>query len=114
MIGKYDIGTRMREIRQERKVSLTEVSAEAGIGVSYLSMLENNKRRVNLDVLEKLAACYKVKLHEFFQRPKRRPPKSLEAHLKSLTQAKRRRAIRTLKEVFHDNPKALALLKKLA
>jgi transcriptional regulator with XRE-family HTH domain len=114
MIGKYDIGARMREIRHERKVSLTEVSAEAGVGVSYLSMLENNKRRVNLEVLEKLAACYEVQLYEFFQRPKRPPSESLEAHLKDLSQRKRRQALRSLKEVFHDNQKALALLKKLA
>ena len=110
----YDIGKRLKEVRKERKLSLSEVSAKAGVGVSYLSMLENNKRRVNLEVLEKLAACYKVRLHEFFQRPKRRQPKSLEAHLKGLSQTKRRQAIRSLKEVFRDNPEALALLKKLA
>jgi len=112
-VVRYDIGKRLKEIRAERKLTQAKVSAKTGINVTYLSLLENNKRRVNVEVLEKLGACYNVKLHEFFQRPKRRPPKSLEAHLKGLSKAKRRPAIRSMQKVFHDNTKALALLKKL-
>jgi transcriptional regulator with XRE-family HTH domain len=110
----YDIGKRLKEVRKERNLSLSEVSARTGVGVSYLSMLENNKRRVNLEILEKLAACYRVRLSDFFQRPRRRPAKSLEAHLKGLSKQKKRRALKTLHEVFTDNPEALALLKRLA
>jgi transcriptional regulator with XRE-family HTH domain len=109
----YDIGKRLKEIRKERKLSLSEVSSNTGVGVSYISMLENNKRRVNMEILERLAACYRVRLHEFFQRPRRRTTKSLEAHLRGLSQNKRRQAIRTLQGAFADNPEALALLKKL-
>lgn len=110
----YDIGKRLKEIRKQRNLSLSDVSARTDVGVSYLSMLENNKRRVNLEILEKLAACYKVRLHEFFQPATRRPTKSLESHMKSLSQQKRRRAVRVLQEVFVGNPEALALLKKLS
>ncbi len=109
----YDIGKRLREIRAERKLTQAKVSAKTGVSATYLSLLENNKRRVNVEVLEKLGACYNVKLHEFFQRPRRRPPKSLEAHLKGLSKAKRQPIIRSMQKVFHDNTKALALLKKL-
>ena len=112
-VVRYDIGKRLKEIRGERKLFLAKASAKMGVSESYLSMLENNKRRVNVEMLEKLGACYNVKLHEFFQRPKRRPPKSLEAHLKGLSKAKRRPAIRSMQKVFHDNTEALALLKKL-
>lgn len=110
----YDIGKRLKEIRKQRNLSLSDVSAKTDVGVSYLSMLENNKRRVNMEILEKLAGCYKVRLHEFFQPSQRRPTKSLEAHLKGLGQQKRRRALRVLKDVFTDNPEALTLLKKLS
>lgn len=110
----YDIGKRLKEIRKQRKLSLSDVSAKTDVGVSYLSMLENNKRRVNIEILEKLAGCYKVRLHEFFQPKPRRTAKSLEVHLKGLTKQKRRRALRALQEVFTGNPEALALLKKLA
>ncbi len=112
-VVRYDIGKRLKEIRAERKLTQAKVSAKTGINGTYLSLLENNKRRVNVEVLEKLGACYNVKLHEFFQRPKRRPPKSLEAHLKGLSKAKRQPIIRSMQKVFHDNTKALALLKKL-
>ena len=109
----YDIGKRLREIRAERKLSQAKVSAETGVDATYLSRVENNKQRATLKVLERLAPCYKLELHEFFQRPKRRPPKSLEAHLKGLSKAKRQPIIRSMQKVFHDNTKALALLKKL-
>ncbi len=112
-VVRYDIGKRLKEIRGERKLTQAKVSAKTGINVTYLSLLENNKRRVNVEVLEKLGACYNVKVHEFFQRPKRRPPKSLEAHLKGLSKAKRRPAIRSMQKVFDDNTEVLALLKKL-
>ena len=112
-VVRYDIGKRLKEIRGERKLSQAKVSAKTGINATYLSLLENNKRRVNVEVLEKLGACYNVKLHEFFQRPRRRPPKLLEAHLKGLSKAKRRSVVRALQKVFHDNTEALALLKNL-
>jgi len=112
-VVRYDIGKRLKEIRGERKLLLAKASAKIGVSESYLSMLENNKRRVNVEMLEKLGACYNLELHEFFQRPKRRPPKSLEAHLKGISKAKRRSAVRALQKVFHDNTEALALLKKL-
>ena len=112
-VVRYDIGKRLKEIRGERKLSLAKVSAKTGVSATYLSQLEKNNRRVNVEVLEKLGACYNVQLHEFFQRPRRRPPKLLEAHLKGLSKAKRRPVIRTLQKVFDDNTKALALLKKL-
>ncbi len=110
---EYDIGKRLKEIRAERKLTIAKVSTETGIHETYLSRLENNRRRASIKVLEKLAPCYNVKLHEFFQRPKRRPPKSLEAHLKGLSKAKKQPIIRSMQKVFHDNTKALALLKKL-
>ena len=110
---EFDIGKRLKEIRGERKLTQAQVSAKTGIDETHLSLLENNKRRVNVEMLEKLGPCYNLKLHEFFQRPKRRPPKSLEAHLKGLSKAKRRPTIRSMQKVFHDNTEALALLKKL-
>ncbi len=112
-VVRYDIGKRLKEIRAERKLTQAKVSAKTGVNASYLSMLENNHRRVNVEVLEKLGACYNVKLHAFFQRPRRRPPKLLEAHLKGLSKAKRRPVIRTLQKVFDNNTEVLVLLKKL-
>ncbi len=109
----YQIGKRLKEIRGERGLTIAKVSAKTGVSASYLSQLELNKRRVNVEMLEKLGACYNVKLHEFFQPPKRRPPKSLEAHLKGLSKAKKQPIIRSMQKVFHDNTEALALLKKL-
>ena len=110
---EYDIGKRLRKIRGEWNLTLAEAAAKMGVSESYLSLLENNKRRVNIEILEKLGACYNLKLREFFLRRKRRRPKSLEAHLKGLSKAKRRPTIRSMQKVFDDNTEALAILKKL-
>ena len=110
---RYDIGKRMRELRLERKLSLDKVSAKTGVNASYLGQLEKNNRRANVEVLEKLAECYNIELHQFFHRPSPRPPKSLETHLKGLSKAKRRSVIRTLQRLFDDDAGALAILKKL-
>ncbi len=109
----YDIAKRLREIRAERKLTRIEVTARTGISETNLYSLESYKTRITVNVLKKLAPCYNIQLHEFFQRPKRRPPKSLEAHLKGLSKAKRRPIIRSMQKAFHDNTEALALLKKL-
>ncbi len=109
----YDIGKRLKEIRGERGLTLAKVSANTGVSEPYLSMLENNHRRPSIKLLKKLAPCYNLEIHEFFYRPKRRPPKSLESYLKGLSKAKRRPIIRSMQKVFDDNTEALALLKKL-
>lgn len=59
---KRNIGGALRRIRESRGLSLSNVSKRTDIGVSYLSMLENNKRRLNLETLNKLAVYYKYEL----------------------------------------------------
>lgn len=109
----YDVAKRLREIRAARRLTRIEVEARTGISETNLYSLENNRTRVTVNVLKILGPCYNMRLHEFFLPPKRRPPKSLAAHLKGLSKAKRRPIIRTMKKVFHDNTEALDLLKKL-
>lgn len=61
------IGTRIREVRQSRGLTLEQVAAETGLSVSFLSMLERDKVSISVDNLEKLANYYQVHLVHFFR-----------------------------------------------
>lgn len=53
----------LRSIRKSQRLTLSEVSHETGLSVSFLSDLERGRTRPSLDTLEKLAAFYQVPLN---------------------------------------------------
>lgn len=55
------IGDRVKRLRLERKMSLTELADQAGVAKSYLSSLERNlQRNPSIQFLEKIAAVLNV------------------------------------------------------
>lgn len=51
------IGDRVKKLRQERKMSLSELAEQAGVAKSYLSSLERNlQTNPSIQFLEKIAA----------------------------------------------------------
>lgn len=68
-----NIGTRIRELRQNRGLTLEEVAAETGLSVSFLSMVERDKASISVDNLEKLARYYEVHMVHFFSGPEESP-----------------------------------------
>ena len=69
------VGPRLRALRQQRGVTLTELSASTGISVSTLSRLESGQRRPTLELLLPLARVHQVPLDELVDAPRdRRPP----------------------------------------
>jgi len=67
------IGSRIRELRQQRGQTLEQVAAETGLSVSFLSMLERGKVSISVDNLEKLASYYQVHMVHFFDSPDQNP-----------------------------------------
>ena len=61
------IGNRIREVRQNRGLTLEQVAAETGLSMSFLSMLERDKVSISVDNLEKLANYYQVHMVHFFR-----------------------------------------------
>lgn len=51
------IGTRIREIREERGIEARDLAKLAGIDAANLSRIENGKYSVGLDILSKVAAA---------------------------------------------------------
>lgn len=56
------VGPRLKALRAQRKMSLTELALHTGISKSTLSRLETGQRRASLELLLPLAQAYQVPL----------------------------------------------------
>jgi transcriptional regulator with XRE-family HTH domain len=63
------VGPRLRQLRQQRGVTLTAVAAATGISKSTLSRLESGQRRPSLELLLPLAHAYRVPLDDLVGAP---------------------------------------------
>lgn len=55
------IGDRVKKLRTEKKMSLSELADQAGVAKSYLSSLERNlQRNPSIQFLEKIASVFNV------------------------------------------------------
>jgi transcriptional regulator with XRE-family HTH domain len=63
------VGPRLRAIRRNRGLTITDVAATTGISASTLSRLESGGRRPNLELLLPLARVYGVQLDELVGAP---------------------------------------------
>ena len=63
------VGPRLRALRQQRGVTLGELSASTGISVSTLSRLESGQRRPTLELLLPLSRVHQVPLDELVDAP---------------------------------------------
>lgn len=57
------IGNRIVKLREEEEMTQAELSDEAGVSLGYLSGIENGRRNMSIDQLEKIADAlgYEVK-----------------------------------------------------
>lgn len=63
------VGPRLKNVRVQRGITLTDVSERTGISKSTLSRLENGQRRPSLELLLPLAQAYRVPLDELVGAP---------------------------------------------
>ncbi len=63
------VGPRLRRLRQQRELTLTELAAATGVSVSTLSRLEAGLRRPTLEQLLPLARTYGVTIDELVDAP---------------------------------------------
>lgn len=60
------IGTRLRQLRQERNLSQGDIEARTGLLRCYISRVENGHTIPSLETLEKLAQALEVQLFQLF------------------------------------------------
>lgn len=63
------VGPRLRTVREQRGVTLTDVAHRTGISKSTLSRLENGQRKPSLELLLPLAQIYRVPLDDLVGAP---------------------------------------------
>jgi len=60
------LGSRLRQLRAARGLSLAEVASAAGISVGFLSALERSQMSASVGTLRRLARHYDTKILDFF------------------------------------------------
>jgi transcriptional regulator with XRE-family HTH domain len=63
------VGPRLRQVREQRGLTLTEAAGQTGISKSTLSRLENGQRRPSLELLLPLAQVYRVPIDDLVGAP---------------------------------------------
>lgn len=68
MTIQQKVGITIKELRKERGMSQETFAYESGIDRRYMSDIENGKRNISLDILERIADKLEIQLSSLFQR----------------------------------------------
>ena len=68
MLSKEDLGKYLKELRNNRHLSLREVDNITGISYSHLNMIENGKRNVTPALLRVLSNLYRVDYLDLYEK----------------------------------------------
>ncbi len=63
---KFKIGSRIKELREEKKMSQKDLSFTANLDRSYIASVENGQRNISIINIEKIANSLGVSLQLFF------------------------------------------------
>ena len=68
MTIQQKVGITIRELRKEKGISQENFAYESGIDRRYMSDIENGKRNISLDILERVTDKLEIKISDFFLR----------------------------------------------
>lgn len=68
------IGTRLRKLREERKLSQGDIEERTGLLRCYVSRVENGHTIPSIETLERLASALEIPLYELFYEGHEPPP----------------------------------------
>ena len=63
---KLKVGQRIRELRKELGLSQEALANESDVDRTYMTDVENGRRNVSVEILEKIIKALKVSIAEFF------------------------------------------------
>jgi transcriptional regulator with XRE-family HTH domain len=63
---KMKVGLRIRELRKGLEISQEALAYKAEVDRTYVTDVENGRRNISVEVLEKLLAALEVSFTEFF------------------------------------------------
>ncbi|MFW5756311.1 MAG: helix-turn-helix domain-containing protein [Tangfeifania sp.] len=65
---KIKIGQRIKQLRDEKKMSQKDLAYSADLDRSYIASVENGQRNISIINIEKIADALNVTLKEFFSK----------------------------------------------
>lgn len=63
---KEKVGQRIRQLRKELDISQEALALKAEVDRTYVTDVENGRRNVSVEILERLIAALEVSIAEFF------------------------------------------------
>lgn len=63
---KLKVGHRIRELRKELELSQEALALKADVDRTYVTDVENGRRNVSLEILERLIKALKISIADFF------------------------------------------------
>ena len=66
MIKKF-FGERMRELRKEQNLSQEKFALKIGMDRTYLASVENGKRNISIENIDKIIKGFGITFKEFFK-----------------------------------------------
>lgn len=81
--ARKSLGTRIRNLRKQRGMSLETLAHEAGLNDKYLGAVERGDQAATIDTIAKVAAGLHVDIHELFV-GRNRTTKELRARVAAL------------------------------
>lgn len=64
-----ELGTKIRKLRNSRRLTLTNLAEKVGCSIGYLSQIEKDTVNPSIAVLKKIAVALDVRLVDFFLEP---------------------------------------------
>ena len=68
MLTNIELGSHLKQIRENKEISLREVEKLTGIGYAHLSMIENGKRNVTPALLKNLSKLYNIDYIDLYEK----------------------------------------------
>ena len=66
---KFEVGKRIRELRNEMGISQEALANKAEIDRTYVTDVENGRRNISIENLEKLVVALRIEFKDFFNAP---------------------------------------------
>lgn len=64
---KQEFGNRLNQLRKEKKMSQERLAELSELNRPYISAIEQGKRNVSIEVIEKLAQALEIQIKDFFE-----------------------------------------------
>lgn len=81
MSHQIDLGTAIRQLRKQQGLSQERLALEADIDRRYMSDIENGKRNISLDIMERIASGLGIGVSELIRHAENvsKPPLTIDA-----------------------------------